>query len=170
MPRTIPRRLSSGPPLLPGLIAASVWIIVAPSTSRRPLTMPRLTVFCRKPSGVPMAITSWPTRAYDETVAQLSLHADALDGQWKSFIPQCYQGRIVGGFDRPWFALWDTRAMQGTVASGCVPYFDDLRRRANDIRQAVAAADEAARRSDIFPGTRREVLRKYRLDYAGWNR
>jgi len=33
------------PPLFPGLIAASVWTIVTPLTSRRPLTMPRLTVF-----------------------------------------------------------------------------------------------------------------------------
>ena len=63
MPIAAAMRSSSGPPLLPGLIAASVWIIVAPSTSRRPLTMPRLTLFCRKPSGVPMVITSWPTRA-----------------------------------------------------------------------------------------------------------
>jgi hypothetical protein len=32
----------------------------------------------------------------------------------------------------------------------------------------VAAADEAARAADIYPGTRRDVLRKFRLDY--WSR
>jgi hypothetical protein len=62
-PIATPERSSSGPPLLPGLMAASVWIIVAPSTLRSALTIPRLTVFCRKPSGVPMATTSCPTRA-----------------------------------------------------------------------------------------------------------
>ena len=71
--------------------------------------------------------------------------ADALDGQWKSFTASCYQGRIAGTFDRPWFALWDTRAMQGVVSSNCAPYFDDLRRRANEIRQAVAAHRRSAR-------------------------
>jgi S1-C subfamily serine protease len=110
------------------------------------------------------------TRAYEEAIGQLARHADELDGQWRSFAAQCYQGRIVGAFDRPWFALWDPRAMQGVVASGCVPYFDDFRRRATDIQQAVTAADEAARAADIYPGTRRDVLRKFRLDYAGWNR
>ena len=109
-------------------------------------------------------------RAYEEAIGQLALRADELDGQWKAFAAQCYQGRIAGGFDRPWFALWDTRAMQGVVASSCVPYFNDLRRRATEIQQAVGAADEAARRADIYPGTRRDVLRKNRLDYAGWNR
>ena len=105
------------------------------------------------------------TRAYEDAIGQLSRRADELDEQWKSFVPQCYQGRIVGAFDRPWFALWDTRAMQGVVASSCVPYFDELRRRATDIQRAVGAADEAARKADIYPGTRRDVLRKYRLDY-----
>ncbi len=35
---------------------------------------------------------------------------------------------------------------------------------------AVAAADEAARRADVYPGARRDVLRRGRLDYAGWNK
>ena len=61
------------------------------------------------------------------------------------------QGRVVGVFDRPWFALWDTRAMQGAVAPGCAPYFNDINGKANEIRQGVAANDEAARpRADSF--------------------
>ena len=41
---------------------------------------------------------------------------------------------------------------------------------ADDIRERVIAAAEAARQADVYPGTRREVLRRYRLDYAGWDR
>ena len=58
--------------------------------------------------------------------------------------------------------------MQGVVASSCVPYFDDFRRRANDIQQAVTAADEAARLADIYPGTRRDVLRRLQAGLRGW--
>jgi S1-C subfamily serine protease len=108
------------------------------------------------------------THAYEEAIGQLARHADELDGQWASFTAQCYEGRIVGVFDRPWFALWDPRAMQGVVASSCVSFFNDFRRRATDIQQAVTAADEAARAADIYPGTRRDVLRRSRLDY--WTR
>ena len=32
------------------------------------------------------------------------------------------------------------------------------------------AAEEAARQADIYPGVRRDLRRKYRLDYAGWDR
>ena len=105
------------------------------------------------------------THAYEEAIGQLARRADDLDSQWKSFVAQCYQGRIVGTFDRPWFALWDQRAMQGAVAQGCTAYFDDLRRRAVEIQRAVTAVDEIAREADIYPGTRRDVLRKFKLDY-----
>jgi S1-C subfamily serine protease len=107
-------------------------------------------------------------RSYETAVGELARRADALDGQWKSFAAQCYQGQVAGTFDRPWFALWDAAAMQGVVASGCMAYFNDFRRRAEEIRQAVAALDESARRADVYPGTRRDVLRRYRLDY--WSR
>jgi hypothetical protein len=107
-------------------------------------------------------------RAFEEAVAELARRADALDRAWTSFAAQCYQGKIVGNFDRQWFALWDTKAMQGIVAQGCVAYFNDFRRQADELRQAVMAADEAARRGDVYPGIRRDVLRKFRLDY--WTR
>ena len=103
-------------------------------------------------------------RAYEEAIGQLSTHADALDRDWKSFVSSCYQGRIVGAFDRDWFALWDGRAMQGVVSPGCVPYFNDLKRLAGEIRQAVIQNDEIARQVGIYPGTRRDVLHKYRLE------
>ena len=47
--------------------------------------------------------------------------------------------------------------------------FSDAQQQANEIRAGVVAADEAARRADVYPGARRDVLKKYRLDYAGWH-
>jgi hypothetical protein len=63
IPITCPLRSISGPPLLPGLMAASVWMSVTSPAWRMALTMPRVTVFDRTPSAEPIAITSWPTRA-----------------------------------------------------------------------------------------------------------
>jgi len=60
--------------------------------------------------------------------------------------------------------------MQGAVSSGCTGSFEDIRRIADEIRSAIASLDEAARQADVYPGTRRDVLRRHRLDYAGWTR
>jgi hypothetical protein len=60
--------------------------------------------------------------------------------------------------------------MQGAVSPGCAGSFDDIRRNAESIRDAVLAFEEAARQADVYPGTRRDVLRRYHLDYAGWAR
>ena len=67
---TRPDMSSSGPPELPGLIAASVWIALMKDWSPasppavtgrfRALTMPLVTVLSR-PSGAPTAITGSPT-------------------------------------------------------------------------------------------------------------
>ncbi len=71
-PTSRPALSSSGPPELPGLIAASVWI--TPATSRnsvvgssRPsaLTIPCVSVRC-KPYGLPIAYTDWPMRSSRE--------------------------------------------------------------------------------------------------------
>jgi S1-C subfamily serine protease len=107
-------------------------------------------------------------KAYEQAIAQLAKRADALDSRWHSFIGSCYEGHVAGSFDHQWFALWEPRAMQGAVAPGCGPSFTDLRRDASEVRNTIAALDEAARREDIYPGTRREILHRYRLDYSGW--
>ena len=71
MPTTLPFRSTSAPPLLPGLIAASVWmagyVVLLPSLSEptstgrlSALTMPLVTVDSR-PNGEPIATTPSPT-------------------------------------------------------------------------------------------------------------
>lgn len=110
------------------------------------------------------------TQAFEQAIAQLARRADAIDDRWRSFRQACYEGRVVGSFDREWYALFDQRAMQGTVSSGCGLAFANVQRMTRDIRDAVIAADETARQADVYPGVRRELLRTYRLDYAGWSK
>ncbi|HEV3060776.1 MAG TPA: trypsin-like peptidase domain-containing protein [Vicinamibacterales bacterium] len=108
-------------------------------------------------------------RAFQQTLARVAQDADALDDRWRSFVGTCYRGPIGGGFDRPWFALFDARAMRGAVPSGCEGAFSALKQAADRVRDAILAADEAARRADVYPGARRDALRRQRLDYAGWS-
>ena len=78
IPTTWPARLTRAPPLLPGLIAAEVWITsgkVAPgfppsggSGTVRPVAemIPSVTLLAR-PSGLPMASTMSPTCSLEES-------------------------------------------------------------------------------------------------------
>ncbi len=74
IPITRPWRSASAPPELPGLMAASVWIIgwVSPAgevTARSTaLRYPTVTV-PSSPNGLPMAMASWPTRNSSSTAS-----------------------------------------------------------------------------------------------------
>src|SRR4029079_11760308 len=73
MPTTDEDASSSGPPLLPGVIAASVWMRLRRFEASGVIvrafaeTMPLVTVLENVPSGLPIATTSWPTRSASES-------------------------------------------------------------------------------------------------------
>ena len=77
MPTSSPRRLTSAPPELPGLMAASVWMKFSYPSGLMPdrpsaLTMPEVTVCCR-PNGLPIATTKSPTRTEAESARLMSV-------------------------------------------------------------------------------------------------
>jgi hypothetical protein len=109
-------------------------------------------------------------RAYEATLIQLARRGDALDRSWRDFRSSCYEGRVAGVFDRDWFALFDRGAMQGAVSPGCGGWFGEMQREAADVRDGVIAAEETARRAGVYPGVRRDLRRRHRLDYPGWER
>jgi len=109
-------------------------------------------------------------KAFDQRMAQIGQTAQNLDDYWRRFRAACYEGKVSGGFDHEWFALFDPRAMQGAVSPTCGPWYSEVRRMAFDIRDQVLVLDERAREEGIYPGTRRDARRRYRLDYAGWDR
>ena len=97
MPITRPSPSSSGPPELPGLIAASVWItlrIGKPSGAwiwrASAETMPVVTVRV-KPKGLPMAITGSPTSACEESPSGIGSRPPSTSRGID------LQGREVGG-------------------------------------------------------------------------
>ena len=109
-------------------------------------------------------------KAFDQRMAQIGQTAQNLDDYWRRFRAACYEGKVSAGFDHEWFALFDPRAMQGAVAPTCGPWYSEVRRMAFDIRDQLLALDERARQEGVYPGTRRDARRRYRLDYAGWDR
>lgn len=110
------------------------------------------------------------TRRYEATLAAIAQHAEWLDRYWTRFKEVGYEGRIVGTFDREWYALYENGALPGKVLTGYENTFSELRRHADEIRTQVITTEEAARKADVYPGIRRELRRKYRLEYAGWDK
>jgi hypothetical protein len=109
-------------------------------------------------------------RAYQQTLEALARRASTLDDRWRNFKAGCYTGTVAANLDHEWFGFWDPRALPGAVAPQCDSLWADLRKMAQAIRDDVMAANEAARQADILPGTRRDLLRRYKLDYPAWER
>ena len=110
------------------------------------------------------------TRVYKSALASAAARADELDSYWKRFKADCYEGTIVGSFDREWFSVFERDKMRGAVSPGCTGAFSNVLNEASNIKRTVAAAEDAARRGDVYPGIRRELRQQYHLDYVGWDR
>jgi hypothetical protein len=52
----------------------------------------------------------------------------------------------------------------------CQGWLDSLRNNATQIRTTVDQAAEIARRSGVYPGVMRDIRRRNRLDWNGWDR
>ena len=110
------------------------------------------------------------TTNFERAMADLGRRADAFDDYWHRFSSACYHGAVVGNFSREWFAVFDRRALPGAVASSCTVSLEEMRERAAAIGAEVRALDERAREAGVYPGARRDARRRYRLDYADWDR
>jgi S1-C subfamily serine protease len=109
------------------------------------------------------------TRALDSGLAQAAQQADQLEGQMTRFLAQGYQGRVEGSFERNWYALYEDKSLPGTVLPGSERFLAYLRTQAKAIGDQVKASEDAARQAGVYPGTRRELRHKYRLEYPGWD-
>jgi Trypsin-like peptidase domain len=109
-------------------------------------------------------------RAYEEAIAAIARRANALDEQWAAFRRICYHGTVAPVAGHEWFALLTPDSMTAQIPPGCTSAFNSVRQAAEKIRSDVLGAVETARQADVYPGTRRDVLQRYRLHYTGWDR
>jgi hypothetical protein len=52
----------------------------------------------------------------------------------------------------------------------CRAWFDAVKTRADAVRAEMDKAGEVARQRGVFPGTTRDLRRRYRMQWAGWDR
>jgi hypothetical protein len=109
-------------------------------------------------------------RAFDRAMQMLGGRADEIDSAWATFRKRCSPRARAASGDREWFGVWDDRAQLVGPAGDCAAWLDEIVLAANHVRSAMTAADELARRAEVYPGVRRDIRRRYKLDWTGWER
>jgi hypothetical protein len=108
-------------------------------------------------------------RDFDVSMQAAAKRAAEVDAYWTRFKSDCSPRLTAPAGDREWFGIWEERSV---VAPGgdCAAYLAELVKAASAFRAGMVAADEAARQAQVFPGVRREIRKKYRVDWIGWER
>lgn len=109
------------------------------------------------------------TRRYDQIIEAAGRTAAQLDGYWTRIKSNCAV-RVAPGYDREWFGLWDGRTALTSPDASCASAARDFGNMAAELRAALSTAQEEARRASVLPGEMRDIRRRYRMDWVGWER
>jgi S1-C subfamily serine protease len=109
------------------------------------------------------------TRRYGQFVEAVARRASQLDSYWERIKTNCAV-RVAAGYDREWFGLWDGRVVLTDSDASCGSAIKELETLTAEVRVAMGRAHEDARRAAVLPGQLREIRRRYRMDWAGFDR
>jgi S1-C subfamily serine protease len=109
---------------------------------------------------------------YEQMVQALARAGDQIDANWQRNAKLCVANTVSTGGDRPWFALYVPNGVKTAVSNAydCFSWIDDMKTSANQLKDRMDQAVEAARRDDVYPGTIRDIRRKYKMEWSGWER
>jgi len=108
------------------------------------------------------------TRRYAAQLTALARSADQLESAFASFLATGWDGRVVGSFERNFYALWERGALQGHAIKGREAEEARLRQTVEQLRDRSRQIEDQARKADVFPGTRRELRQRLRLEHREW--
>jgi hypothetical protein len=110
-------------------------------------------------------------QAYTQALAWAAQNGKQLDDYWDRYASSCVSSATRSG-DRPWFAVFEPNGVSLNMAAtiNCQNWLDTLRTNAVPIKSTLDQAAEIARRSGVYPGVMRDLRRRHRLDWNGWDR
>jgi S1-C subfamily serine protease len=108
--------------------------------------------------------------AYEKIVVWAARGADQVDDYWQRNARNCVTNSPNLG-DRKWFAALVPNAvhLNGQVY-GCDDWLDNVTTGARRIEEEMRKAGEAARHNGVYPGVMRDIRRRYRIEWDGWDR
>lgn len=108
-------------------------------------------------------------QVYGQTLASAAQSSQQLDTYWDRYAKSCVLSSNRSG-DRAWFAVLEPGGVRVNAAAtiNCESWLDTLHTNAAPIKAAIDQAAEVARRSGVYPGTMRDLRRRHRMDWSGW--
>jgi len=93
-----------------------------------------------------------------------------IDAYWDKYAASCVAASSRSG-DRPWFAAFEPNGIRlsPTSAYNCQSWLDTLQSNAGAIKAEVDKAGESARQTGVYPGVLRDLRRRYRMAWSGWD-
>jgi hypothetical protein len=109
-------------------------------------------------------------QAYAKVLEWAARNGDQLDNYWNRYSSTCLAGATPAG-SRAWFAVYEPNGVRISTTSSynCSGWLDTITNQADQIKTEVTRATEQARQNGVYPGTMRDLRRKYRMDWAGWS-
>jgi S1-C subfamily serine protease len=108
--------------------------------------------------------------SYDRAMQSVARRADSIDDYWTRFRAACRPAGPFTSGGREWFSVWERPPAIDLRDGQCTQWVTELTRLANGVRGSMLSADETARTAAVYPGVRRELRRKHKLDWDGWDR
>ena len=108
-------------------------------------------------------------QSYAQVLEWADRNSAQLDAYWGKYAGSCVSSSSRSG-DRPWFAVFETNGVRIDPMSSlnCQGWLDTVHSTAAPIRAAIETAGEAARQSGVYPGVLRDLRRRYRMNWSGW--
>jgi hypothetical protein len=109
--------------------------------------------------------------SYAQVLEWADRNSAQLDSYWDKYAGSCVSSSSRSG-DRPWFSVFESNGVRinPTSSLNCQSWLETLQSNAAPIRAAVESAGEAARQNGVYPGVLRDLRRKHRMNWSGWER
>jgi hypothetical protein len=110
-------------------------------------------------------------QAYGRVLEWAGRNGEQLDQYWDKYAASCVASSSRSG-DRAWFAVFEPNGVRINPRStyNCQSWLDTLQSNAAPIKAEVDKAAEAARQSGVYPGVLRDLRRRHRMNWTGWDR
>jgi hypothetical protein len=110
-------------------------------------------------------------QAYDQVLVWAEQNSQQLDSYWDRYASSCVTSSSRSG-DRAWFAVWEPNGVRinPTATINCQSWLETLQSNAMPIKVTLDQAADAARRAGVYPGVMRDMRRKHRMGWNGFER